>query len=301
MEAMLSCAEIYEGRDILMSRLYYELAAEHYHPAAGYYCANLYRYHGGTEEDLKQAVSLYERSALLGESRSVWELIGLYSEGTEIPQDLDRAMAWCQMSIDRGVRPEEALEIKRRLELEKGTEMLREAIVNMRNQGPMDEEDEWLWFLLACEIGENPEQEILVLETMLCLAEHGSEKIRHRAEVKCAEYYLHGKGTDVDLEKAFTFFERSAQGGLPEGMFYLALMYDSQCPDQQSYEKAAHWFEKAAERRVPEAQYNLAVYYYYGKGVSRNREKARYWLEKLAEQGNNEELAAKARESLIFD
>lgn len=53
---------------------------------------------------------------------------------------------------------------------------------------------------------------------------------------------------------------------------------------QQDYEKAFYWFEKSAEQDNKFAQYSLANLYYYGNGVEKNLEKAFGWYMKAAEQ-----------------
>lgn len=53
---------------------------------------------------------------------------------------------------------------------------------------------------------------------------------------------------------------------------------------QQDYEKAFYWFEKSAEQGNKFAQYSFANLYYYGNGVEKNLEKAFEWYMRSAEQ-----------------
>ena len=92
-------------------------------------------------------------------------------------------------------------------------------------------------------------------------------------------------GVDQDFEKAFQWFERSAEQGHVKAQTALASMYEGGKGTERDWDKAYHWYEKAAEQGGIKAQLDLAIMYFNGEGVEQDYGKAFQWLEKAAEQG----------------
>jgi hypothetical protein len=100
--------------------------------------------------------------------------------------------------------------------------------------------------------------------------------------------YYGEKGTERDLEKTFYWSQKAAEGGNVKAMCNLAIHYYSGEGMERNLEKAFHWSQKAAEGGSVDAMHNLAICYYNGKGTERDLEKAFYWSQKAAEGGSVE-------------
>ncbi|WP_423232579.1 tetratricopeptide repeat protein [Acinetobacter nosocomialis] len=98
------------------------------------------------------------------------------------------------------------------------------------------------------------------------------------------KYFL-GKEVPKDYSKAFSYFKKAAEKGLPIAQNDLAGMYLKGIGTQKSEEKAYYWYEKAAKNDFPEAQYNMGLMYDNGYYVSKNRSKALEFYKLAAHQG----------------
>ena len=93
-------------------------------------------------------------------------------------------------------------------------------------------------------------------------------------------------GCEGSMEKAVSYYRRSAEAGFAPCQNNLGLCYDKGRGVPQSYEEAAMWYRKAADQGYPVAQNNLGNCYYNGQGVPQSYEEAVKWYRKAADQGN---------------
>lgn len=98
-------------------------------------------------------------------------------------------------------------------------------------------------------------------------------------------YIPNSKRGNIDYKKAFYWFEKSAEQGLPPAQYELAVMYSSGEYIKQDYEKAFELYEKSAIQGYAPAQYNLSFMYAMGQSVEKNNQKAVEWLKKSANNG----------------
>lgn len=87
-----------------------------------------------------------------------------------------------------------------------------------------------------------------------------------------------------NFREAFSYAQKAAEGGDPDGMFVLGLAYEHGRGIAQDYKAAFHWYETAAMIGYAPAQTNLACLYGRGDGVDQDQETAMQWLHKAAEQ-----------------
>ena len=73
--------------------------------------------------------------------------------------------------------------------------------------------------------------------------------------------YVHGIGTEQDLEKAFACFSDAAQSGLPEAQYELGVCYRCGEGTEQDIKTALYWYEKAANQGYLGAYQNMGVIY----------------------------------------
>ena len=90
--------------------------------------------------------------------------------------------------------------------------------------------------------------------------------------------------------KAIYWFEKSADHGDPEGMFWFASYtfagYTGGACTEENYNKAVHWWKRASELGHAEATRMVALSYEHGDGVEIDGSKAIEWHVKAAELGN---------------
>ena len=86
------------------------------------------------------------------------------------------------------------------------------------------------------------------------------------AQYYLANMYAGGQGTEPDKEKAFQWFEKSAEQGHAKAQFKTGLAYNEGFGTKKDPSKAITWFEKAADQKIAEAQFYLAVAYQQGEG-----------------------------------
>jgi TPR repeat protein len=94
-----------------------------------------------------------------------------------------------------------------------------------------------------------------------------------------------GNGTPEDPERAFLWYKRAADAGLPAAQFNVAAMYDSGRGIARDYESAALWYARAAAHGHHRAQFDLGLLYEQGNGVPHNLDAAASWLRDAADGG----------------
>ncbi|CAI5721927.1 unnamed protein product [Peronospora destructor] len=100
------------------------------------------------------------------------------------------------------------------------------------------------------------------------------------AENELGVCYRDGKLTsvvDVDLEKAFHYFLRSAEHDFPVGQYHVAVAYSTGSGTPVDAFAARMWTSRAAQHGLPEAQQYLAQLFESGFGGKRDESQAREW------------------------
>ena len=89
-----------------------------------------------------------------------------------------------------------------------------------------------------------------------------------------------------DLDGAFEWCQRAADGELAWAQYNLGLMYQKGEGVARSEAEAAHWYGLAAAQGFAEAQHRLGDLYYLGQGIPRSYAQAALWYRRAAEQGS---------------
>jgi TPR repeat protein len=92
--------------------------------------------------------------------------------------------------------------------------------------------------------------------------------------------------SEGDLDGAFEWCQRAADGDLAWAQYNLGLMYQKGEGVAPSDAEAAHWYRLAAAQGFADAQQRLGDLYYLGQGVPRNYTQAAHWYRRAAEQGS---------------
>lgn len=89
-----------------------------------------------------------------------------------------------------------------------------------------------------------------------------------------------------DINLAVELFQKAADAGNAEAMFYLSICYNVGSGVVKNYEKAFEWLKKSAEAKSIHAMFLLSEYYYKGIRVPKDDTKAFEWEKKAAEAGH---------------
>ena len=109
-----------------------------------------------------------------------------------------------------------------------------------------------------------------------------SEQDNPYGSYKCGFLYYYGLGVGEDEEIALSYFLKAADDDMAESYFYIGQIY---C-NKEDYQKAFMWFEKSAEAGYYSGMDGLGGLYYFGDGVETDYKEAYKWLSQAAE-GNN--------------
>ena len=96
--------------------------------------------------------------------------------------------------------------------------------------------------------------------------------------------YLYGlDGKEINLESAYTNFEKALEMGKTEANFYLGLLCGWYSYPEKDYEVARAYYEKCGDD--PYAQLALGFLYYYGDGVEEDKERGKELFQSVIGQG----------------
>lgn len=97
--------------------------------------------------------------------------------------------------------------------------------------------------------------------------------------------YLKGHGTDKDFTKAFGWFNKAANRGLPESKHNLGLMYANGYGVKKDISKAYTWVRKAALLGNVKAMATLAIFYVEEINDKKNLVLAHIWFDLAGKHG----------------
>ena len=97
--------------------------------------------------------------------------------------------------------------------------------------------------------------------------------------------YFNGEGIERDPNQAFQWMERSAEQGHVPAQYKLAVKYSNGEGIVRDINQSFRWMERSAEQGYAPAQYRLAVMYSNGEGIDRDLNQSFRWMERSAEQG----------------
>ncbi|CAI2167059.1 12386_t:CDS:2 [Funneliformis geosporum] len=123
----------------------------------------------------------------------------------------------------------------------------------------------------------------------------------HTAQYNLAKYYHNGWDNEIDLEKAFYWYQKSAKNenhiaqcnlaicyrySLAENenniaQYKLGYFYENSIEIKGDLKKAFYWYQKSAINKNKDAYYNIIKCYINGIGINKDLEKAYEWHQKL--------------------
>jgi TPR repeat protein len=114
---------------------------------------------------------------------------------------------------------------------------------------------------------------------LLLIAEQGNPQ----AQYELGLYFVTPNEGEIDVDKAFFWFSKSANQGFADAQYRLGNFYETIKSDITN---AILWYKAAAEQGHIEAQSTLGYCFECGHGVEENAIEAVKWHKKAAEQGN---------------
>ncbi len=107
-----------------------------------------------------------------------------------------------------------------------------------------------------------------------------------KGQMRLAQLYQHGEGTDQDLELAAEWMKKAAKQGVIQAQYEYAYMLEfGKGAIRKDPKEAASWYMKAAENDYPDAMLRAAMLFQDGTGVEHDHYKALLWAIK-AESAN---------------
>ena len=95
--------------------------------------------------------------------------------------------------------------------------------------------------------------------------------------------YEYGKVGQVDYDKAYKWYSKSAENGNARGQCNLGRCYDFGIGVKKDYSKAVEWYSKSDNNNYAISNYYLGQCYEFGKGVGKSLEAAYLWYKKGAD------------------
>ncbi len=110
------------------------------------------------------------------------------------------------------------------------------------------------------------------------------------AQFRLANLYEKGTGVDRDIVTALGWYQAAAEAGNVNAMHNLAVLYaiGQATGDAPDYAQASLWFRQAADRGVRDSQFNLAILYAQGNGVPRDLVQSYVWFAIAARDGDSD-------------
>ena len=108
----------------------------------------------------------------------------------------------------------------------------------------------------------------------------------HLAHFKEEQEHFGSGESQVTYADAIADWEELAQGGNPEAMGNLGVIYDLGLGVVPNPARAVELYRAASDRGWPEAQMNLGIAYALGRGVERSESQAVRWLRAASENGS---------------
>ena len=93
-------------------------------------------------------------------------------------------------------------------------------------------------------------------------------------------------GVEIDYEKAFELYQRSADAGLPAGIYSVGYCYEAGHGVPKNPERALEMYHRAASLGFSDANRALGFCYRFGIGMEEDHAKAVEFYSKAAEAGN---------------
>lgn len=242
----------------------FKLSAINGYAHANYYIGNMYYYGLGFEQSFEKAAEHY-RAHENKDMYATYRLAKMYLKGEGVSVDLKKAEELLLKCSDRVILANYDL-----------------ARIYEENSNIFDVSAETIqkYYKAALEGLLKQEQDKHDPFTEMCIG----------------SMYLNGKGTDINVENAVSWFDKASLSGNPDAAYQLAYIYTSDKYNFNDAEKANEYYKKALEgyeksengNENSTAEYHLGSMYFRALGTEQDIERAISWFSKSMQNGNSE-------------
>jgi len=241
----------------------------------------------GIRKDLNSAETWFLGAARSGEPSAQYNLALLYEKSTPTPQ-WEKSLPWYEAAAKQNLRIAQIrlTQIYDRIDDVKNPEKAIHWLKEVTKKGAANETISF--------------SSLLHYDKTLGFV-HGTysaeQSIRHylhtsyvEAQLKLADYYLHGDGpVKKNPKKAFAYYSELARGGNLQAMTHLGDLFASGVGVKKDEEKAMKLYNEAARRKYAPALSKIAKVYEQGnESIPENSRQALQWYMTAAKSGNAE-------------
>ena len=232
----------------------------------------------------QQAVELFTKQAEEGQAQAMYNLGACYENGMGVPRNFSTALDWFVKAGEAG-QAEGYHQAGLSYELGRGVEADRAAAVKYLELAAAGKLPAAGYQLAALSLA-GPQKEADSTKALKYLKDLGLTE--PRAMEVLGTFYENGQGVPQNFSKAFAWYQKSAEAGLPESHFRLGQCYELGLGVPASQNEAAASFQKAAELKLGAADFKLAAMCMAGSFGQPDPQKAMDHLNKSMGNGYSE-------------
>lgn len=220
-------------------------------------------------QDAKEAYRLFEESAKNGGQKAFLELGLACEQGIGVDKDLKKAFSWYEKAAQIGI-PSSQGKVASMYLYSQGVDF--RYVVKAKDwaeKGGNDPDSLAVLGLLALENGDTK------------LASDYAQKSMEAGKSVVAlhlQSILKSQDKGIESEDDLKYLQEAADFGMAQAQFEMGKRFEKGV--DEDLEKAFQWYLKAAEQGLPKAQGRVAFMYTFGKGTKEDVEAAKTWAEK---------------------
>ena len=243
----------------------FSVSAENGYAHANYYIGNMFYYGLGFEKNYAEAINYYEKASRKGDAYANYRLGKMYLNGEGVDVDLKKAEQYFKITHEKVATA--SYDLARLYEI---------------HSDVFGEREREIYALYKKALTELVEQENEMHDTF--------------TEIRVANMYLKGQGTEPDIEKAVEWFNKAAGQDNPDALYQLGYIYSNENYLVYDREKAYDYYSRALESYIraekenlnATAEYRIGRMYINGMGTEINVPEGVSWLERAALNNNAE-------------
>ena len=253
----------------------------------------------GIERNYEKAIQWYKLAAVGKYVHSNYCVAKMYYAGEGVLQDYTEAKGWYKIAAD-GNDKYAYYALGKMYDTGTGTEQNYEKAAGWYLRA-CQENVPYAQYRLAqmCEAGEGVEQDeegakLLYAKALEGFLEQEQQQPDASTELRIAQMYLYGKGSEPNPTEAFNWLRQSAEKNEPRALYQMALLYRDGVGIEANEIYAEKLFCEALagflqmEEKTPSAQieYKIAGMYARGDGTAQDAVQAFEWYLSAAESGH---------------
>lgn len=230
----------------------------------------------------QEAFTLLSKAAGEGQPQAMNSLGTLYEQGLGVARNYSRALEWYQKAANAGL-PVGFHQVGLAYEQGKGVPANRdEAIKNFQKAAQMKLEESGYRLAALALAGTGQSDDAKAVEYLAAMGRTPAEAME-----LAGTYYENGTGVAVNYSKAFQWYKKAAEAGLPGAHYRLGVCYELGLGVSADPKAAVAAFQKASDLKLPDASYKLASIYLEGVLATADNKKAIEYMTKATDSGHH--------------